>query len=252
MLPGISSLSGAIRGIPSGGGSDGYFVGAAVGRIIGTLGDVNITSLSGGFDSEPRSGDLLVVVISQSHNLATSPNFTCTAVGLTFTQTAAIGTDSTADIDTEVYYCQLNAAPPPVISTTTSSGSNYSVVVYVIRGHNKTNILDAATTEAAATSTTGANPPSITTATANSFVLAIGSYSPAGSTPGYCTFTGFPANYTAGQFAISGVDADLEEGIALAYRIIPTPATENPGEFLFSGGASGSVYSGITMAIRTV
>ncbi len=248
----LNQLSGfGARPIPRGGGADGYFAGASVARVYGTSGSVSLTSLTGGFDTEARAGDLVVVAMTTSHN-GVAPSYTCTATGLTFTKVADTTIDSTVDIDTEVYYCQLTATPPPSITVATNGTYPFSAVAYVIRGHNTSTPLDAATTSTSAAGTTGANPPSITTVTANALVLAIGCFSPAPSDVGLAVFVSYPSGYTEGQFAISGIDVDIEEGMAFAYRIVPAPAVENPGIFVFSGGATGSVFSGITMAIRTV
>jgi hypothetical protein len=138
------------------------FVGGYVTRITGSKGEysVPLTLLTGGLSSSPSAGDI-VIFLYVAYSSAPDPD----QGGLSYTEVVDVNFGSAK---VNVYYKVLTSAE---ITIDWDLGVNYSDLVgavYVWRGVDQSTPLDASTVL-----TTGVNPPSITTVTNNSIVIAL-------------------------------------------------------------------------------
>lgn len=196
----------------------------------------SLTTLSGGLASSPSVGDIVIACITIAND--TNRNLQCTTAG--YTEVADLYGSSTNTLDSQlgVYYKVLTAADTSVafdlgISTTSRCA------IHVWRGVNTTP-LDATTTTAV-NGNGVADPPSITTTTANSVVIAIGAVPDTNAGPGA------PSGMVNG-FSISSFGS---YGIGIASVLVPSPSAYNPAIFLNGNSDSGLSALAVTMALRS-
>lgn len=159
----------------------------------------------------------------------------------TYTELADVfGSDSNS-INAAVYRKVQGATPDSTVTVreNTSSITGWmSVVALVLRGVDTTTPEDATTTTASGGNTGRADPPSITTVTANAWVLAFGASSQQLADP-----TTAPTGY-------GNVVGIGHPGIIVSTKEIATAGAENPGiytDFTTSGLQS---WAAATVAVR--
>ena len=165
------------------------YVGGTSGSGTGATYDVSLSgTLTGGSDSSPIEGDLIVVWTAFSQN-TTSQAPTCSGdtFGAYNTAGAAIHANDTFDIEARMFYAVAGSTPDTTLTIGRRSNAAYggAAVVQVWRGVDSTTPLDATGTPASGTNSSRANPPSVTPSTSGAIVVygGAGSQGTSGVTP---------------------------------------------------------------------
>lgn len=149
-----------------------------VGRAIESSGgnaaySVGLTTLFGGVDSRPRSGDIIVVVTGFSG----SGNFNPGVVTSGYTELCDIAGDDTYDANLSVSYKISNGTETSLtVYSHDDTVDDYGgvAVVQVWRGVHQTTPIDVTTVTATGANTGRPNVPSITPVTAGAVILGCG------------------------------------------------------------------------------
>lgn len=163
-----------------------------VGNVTNTFANsglsLSLTGLTGGSDSAPIAGDIVVIISGAPETADT--NVSITTSGYTNQELYA---NDTRDANGVFAYKIMGATPDTTVAipATTASTARGSVVARVYRGVDQTTPLDVAVTTATGANGDRANSPSITPVTAGAKILALGFATNPASTSG--TATG-PAN----------------------------------------------------------
>lgn len=234
MLPGLISGNGA--GNPITGPIS--FVGSAT---LAGSGSLSLTSLTGGSGTQPIEGDLVICAIgamdapgsNQAMSISTPSGYT---------EVADLFADSSLyDTNLGVYY-KLQGSTPDTSITIPNYGTTRAIA-YVLRGVHQTTPIDATTTTATGPSGGALNPPSITTATANSWVIAIGCAS-------FGTSATAPSGYS--NLANTPTGAPNPPLILIARKLVAAAGAEDPASFgIGYTPPSNEAWCAATMAIRT-
>lgn len=135
---------------------------------------IDLTSLSGGSDTQPREGDLVVLLAGCSTYL----DQTFTYPG-TWTKETELYSNGTYDCNLAIGYKIMTSSPDTSVAVTLSTFGNNSracaLLAYVLRNVNQSTPIDVTTTTSTGSGNT--NPPSITPSTAGSWILACGGQS---------------------------------------------------------------------------
>lgn len=219
------------------------FVGGAGSQLTASTGpSYSLTSLTGGTDSAPSIGDLVIAVIQI--NDTTDRDITCTTSG--YTEVADLRANNTSgsgdDCQLAVYYKVLAAADTTVAFSFGGASLTSRFVVHVWRNQNSTP-LDATTTTATTTTYTSLDAPSITTVTNNAVVIAIGAVA-----DGDSNLTGISVPSGMSNFFSTGGSANR---LGMASILRTTAGAYDPPAFGVTGspGADASTCSA-TMALR--
>lgn len=153
---------------------------------------------------------------------------------------AGAATETGSSCDSTSAYKRMGATPDMSVSGLTSDSTCGHLAV-VFRCVDTTTALDATT--ATAQSTTGdPNPPSITTVTANAFVVAFGALD-----DDVTTVSAPPSGYMIIQFGVSNQVqiGSAESGVTLmaAYIDAGAAGAEDPGAFTTAGDDNWSAHS---------
>lgn len=229
MLPGIASIIGG-----TGANDSIVFVGGAI--SIASSATVALNSgLTGGIASSAQSGDFVIGIIAEDDD--TDLTMDITDGGSSYD---ILGTElyvgSTYDINLRAAYKRISADTETTFS---SSGNINNAIkgVLVFRGVDAVTPIDVTTTTATGTSG-AANPPSITPASQNCFIVAIGA--------GGQVFESLPV-YTASE--LSDFFTAKNDG-ALGFGYIPSWPGGACDPAAFAGGST-AAWAAITVAIRS-
>lgn len=205
------------------------FVGAVATDASGSL---SLTSLTGGIASAPAQDDVVIVAVAGSD----SSDIDIAISG--YTEAADLYANSFA-IDTNLGVFLKVMGGTPDTSVTIPSMVSPAAVAYVLRGVDTTTPQDVAATTATKTSSGIPDPPSITTATDDAWVLAISATMAAGT---YVAPSGY--SNTAKE------ERD-QMNVMVASKLVATAGSENPA--VWSGIGSDSFFftcASVTMALR--
>lgn len=219
------------------------FVGGNTGVSVGNTDvSVDLTALTGGSDSSPSNGDLIIF----AYNIADADNadldLACNTVG--FTEVADLFGNGTQDANLGVYW-KIHDGDTAVVGEGSLGGTDTSVqgVVMVFRGVDQGTPLDVTTTTATGTTGGNPNPPSIDWVTTGAWTVIVGSNAHAANVNG--TFTA-PTNYTT-NFKTVGNQDTADGIIGMGYRTNPADP-EDPGAMTSSATATG--WCAATLALR--
>ena len=188
----------------------GGVAGGRAGNTVTTTQSINGT-LTGGSNSSPSAGDIVVIWCSSGADTSAAPNQTVSGntsgTYNTETQQSQLGT-------TYDSYAQLNwmvqGSTPDTTITIPSSGSIRNAqrwAIHVFRGVNQTTPWDVTSTTASGTASGRPNPPSITPSTAGAWILWLG-HSSAATGTAYTAPTGFSTNWLGNTTADTADDMD--------------------------------------------
>lgn len=218
------------------------YVGGQVGGRAGSTSTSNVTfALTGGTNSTPQAGDLVIIgctVASQARTPA------CAISGYT-AQTQINANGTTYDTSLNMSHKFMGGTPDTTF-TLPSTGNNADAqhwTVQVWRGVDPTTPLDVTPVSASGTATGRPNPGSITPTTSGAFVGIIG----AGAAATGAAYTA-PTNYTTGF--LTGSTADTNDAmIGSGYRSW-TSGAEDPAAY--TGGTANAVdsWAAFTYALR--
>jgi hypothetical protein len=218
------------------------YVGGQVGGRAGNTGTSNVTfALTGGSNSTPQAGDLVIIgctVASQGRTPA------CAISGYT-AQTQINANGTTYDTSLNLSYKFMSGTPDTTF-TLPSTGNiqdaqRYTVQVW--RGVDTGTPLDVSAVSGSGTATGRPNPGSITPTTTGAVVGIVG----AGAAGTGASYTG-PANYTTNF--LTGTTSDTNDAmIGAGYRSWTSGAEDPAG---FTGGTTNAAdsWAAFTYALR--
>lgn len=151
-----------------------YVGGASANTANQTEFTVSLTSLTGGVDTRPRSGDIIIVL----NAFSASANQLCGVTTAGYTELCDIAGDDIYDANLSVSYKISNGAETSVAVTgANEAADDYGSVgiVHVWRNVNQTTPIDVTTVTATAANTGRPDVPSITPVTAGAVILGCGS-----------------------------------------------------------------------------
>jgi len=147
----------------------GYAVGANIG---GAVGDVALTSLTGGIGGGVQTGDLVIATVAIGSG---STNYTMSLSTAGYTTLFDLYQSDTRSTNLGVFYKVMGETPDTSVATTMSIGATEGIYLdaHVYRGVRTVTPIGASAS-AVNNNTVLANPPAITTTVAGSKVFAIG------------------------------------------------------------------------------
>lgn len=202
----------------------------------------SINGLTGGVASAPAQGDIVIVAFTIAADQQKSIIF-----NNGFTQLDGLYSNGTThDTNLRVAYKVMGSTPDTSVSITTDmyADFSYSWAVHVWRGIDTSSPLDVAVATDMSTGSSRANPPSITTITDNSVVVAIG----AGASPNTTA-----VNYTSSDlsnFRTSAVQDNNSTVIGMGSAVVSTAGVFDPSVFGDSTSNSVCSWAAVTLAIR--
>jgi hypothetical protein len=214
----------------------------------------SIDLLEGGLGSAPVAGDLVLACIGC--NDSTDFNIQVTTAGYTkLVDLSQIGSGETGRSNLAVFYKVLTTPE-------TSVGFDFGVfpgrtrfAVHVWRGANAASPIDTATQSYTAAGTAVANAPSITTASKNCVVIAVGSGAASSAASGYTSIEMSQPADMKNFFGTSGSKASISgniTSIAIASIVRSPIGSYDPP--VFGGGGSSIAnesYCAATIALRS-
>lgn len=218
------------------------FVGSVLQATSSNSTTLSLTSLTGGIDTSPKAGDIVIGV--RGFKSGTDQAIDCTTSG--YTELAELYANSGDDAQMGVYYKVLSSAETDVTFTNATATTGF-VGAYVWRGINQSNPLDATPTTAA-TSTAIINSPSITTVTNNSVVVSIGTC--VGSLVNPLTALTAPSGMTNFTTIRTGAGTNNDICGGLASYLQTTAGSYDPPAFGGGNSSTNATFCAITIALR--
>lgn len=221
-----------------------YVGGQTAGRA-GAASTTNVTyALTGGSNSTPQAGDLVVITMvvgSQARNPAQA-----VTAPATFTSLGQLNPNTqTYDTSMNVSYKFMGGTPDTTF-TAPSTGNVADAqrwTVQVFRGVDPTTPLDVAAVAASAVGTSRCNPGSITPTTTGAWVVICGG----GAAATGAAYTA-PANYTTNF--LTGFTADTNDALVGSGYRAWTSGAEDPAVYTGGSTATTSSWAAYTIALR--
>lgn len=222
-----------------------YVGGQAAGRTNPATALLVTFALTGGIDTVPRGGDL-VIVTAVTGSAAGNPAMAVT----TPTGYTALGqlnqSAATADTSMNVSYKIMGGTPDADVTipgtTNNAWGEAYSIQVF--RGVHQSTQMDVTAVSAGTTGTGRPNPGAITPVTIGAWVIICGGGA-AGTGANYVA----PANYTTNFLTANGADT-TDAMVGSGYFSGWISGAEDPG--VYTGGTTGATdsWTAYTLALR--
>jgi hypothetical protein len=188
-------------------------------------------SLTGGSNSTPSAGDIVIVCCVTGSVDGNPAMAVTTPTG--YTALGQLNQNSTGDTSLNVSYKVLFTAETTVtIPGTTNNAWAEAYSIQVFRGVDHTTPLDVTSVSAGGTGTGRPDPASITPVTAGAWPVICGGGA-AGTGANYVA----PANYTTNFVTSSGADT-TDAMVGSGYRSDWTSGAENPAAY--TGGTTGA------------
>jgi hypothetical protein len=199
---------------------------------------VSLTDLTGGTGAAPAANDLIVIAVTVA---------ACTQVSQAVTGYTEIAkmyvANGAGDAGTNLFvgYKVMGSTPDTTVTIPSTGVTNYGQTVAIQVWRNAA-LVGTAATDTDANSVL-ANPPAITTTTANNQLLVIGA---GGHLTGLQTYG---AAYLS-NFITIGINNSFDSTIGFGSIIQTTAGTYNPAAFTFSGtSATTHSYAAVTVAL---
>lgn len=228
-----------------------YVGGATASSAGNTDVSVSLTALTGGSDSAPSAGDLVIFAYNIADADNADLNMACNTTGFDTNEVADLFGNGTQDANLGVYWKFMTATPDTaVVGEGSLGGTDTAIqgVAMVFRG--VATVAQGGPFDTTATTdqgTTGGlpDPPSINTSGAAGIcTVIVGSNAHAAGSGG--AFTA-PANYTTDFLTIGNVDDTADGIIGMGYNLSPSDP-EDPGAFADNVAATG--WCAVTMALK--
>jgi len=201
---------------------------------------VSLTSLTGGTDTAPQSGDFVLIAVELSGT--TDKSYRISG----YDQIVDLRADDTYDSNLQVGRKFMGGTPDTSATITGGTGSTadaYALAIQVWRNVNTTTPLDVTSTTATQTNTGIPNPPAITPVTAGAQIIVA-----AGTAHNGGTDT-FGAAYLS-NFLTAGANDDVDATIGMG-NILWTGGEYDPAAWTFSqSDATTFSTNSVTMALR--
>ncbi len=223
-----------------------YVGGQAGGRVGATTSTVVNFSFTGGSDSTPQPGDLVVVAITVG---VVDSNPTQAPITEDYTSLTQLNNVSGAyDIVLHVAYKRMGAVPDTSV-TLRSTGSALNAQHWTIqcfRDVSSASPMDVTPVSATGTGTARADPPSITPITDGAWVVICGGgAAPGGRLANYVAPTNFSTNFLTG-FATDSYCAISGSGYWDGW----TSGAVNPDQYTGGSNVSDESWAAYTIALR--
>lgn len=214
---------------------------------IALRGSASNTGLNGAnltvtFPGGVVQGDVVIAAYAESGNF--EPDHDMSVVEGGYLKVADLFADDVLEVSLGVFIKVVSGTPDASVTFVGHAFTDASVagVVFVLSGVNGASPQDVAATTATGINSGDADPPAITTVTANSWVVAIGANT---------DFNGpaAPSGYSDSLLA-SGPFDSIPVQILIARKAIGTPTTEDPGVMAITGDDANDAWAAVTMAMR--
>lgn len=224
------------------------FVGYAT--VEGTSATLNLptTGLTGGIDTQARTGDLLIVASGWTSTTDGNPGVLDATY--TWTEVADLWANDAADAHLSVAYAHASSSPPATLSVSGNGyvGNGGGAVLYVLRGHDSGTPMDVAATSAAVINGNIVTPVAITPTTSGAVLVAIG-------LGGLVTANGITISDLSLGFAGKAifqttVGTTRNSAFGVCHKLWRNVGAETPGVWTFSGTNVNHSYCTVTLAIR--
>jgi hypothetical protein len=218
------------------------FVGGISGSTNASTGySVSLESLSGGVDSSPQTGDVVIVSIGVGSYTSGTPSISTSG----YTQIATVnGTDDyVASLAT--YYKVMGETPDASISINGTGNPDTSslCVIQVWRDVDISSPLDVSTTTASGGNTGVINPPSITPATIGSVILVSGVFGSGNA----AIISSVSSGYSNSVIVSRNTSTDGSLGMGSK---VWSSGVEDPGVYTISGDSTSNSWAAATMVLR--
>ena len=173
-------------------------------------------TLTGGSDTSPSTGDIVVVFSGFAAAAQSAPTVTGNTSGAYVGAGAAAWANDTWDANFRAFYQIMGATPDITLTVARTSSAAYggATVVQVWRGVDTTTPLDATGTPASGTNSGRFNPPSITPTTAGAILI----YGGAGSQPTATGVVPTDTNTSTYHVAAKGDGTTADIGVAMGAK----------------------------------
>lgn len=222
------------------------YVGGVAGSRAGSTSTTSqsLTSLTGGSDSAPQEGDLVVVTVGVGSQ---GRNPSCAISGWSTVGTQLSITVDTYDTSLQVSYKFMTSSPDTSV-TIPSSGNiadGQAWAIHVFRGVDPTTPLDVAVVTATGNNTARFDAGPITPTTAGAWVLICGAGAASSNTTAYTA----PSGYTTNWRQANGADTN-DCQVGAGYYTGWTSGEHNPG--VVGGGSTNTAnsWAAFTLALR--
>ena len=215
--------------------------GTATGNALDT-GDITITMPGGTVQND-------VVYAASSHGGSSVTNWDFTMGTAGYTELADLLDTSDSIVTNFGLFRKVQGSTPDsnaVLQTSQSSTSvGYSGILVVLSGVDTTTPEDATNTSATGGNTAVVDCPSITTVTANAWVLAFGGAGNGGT----IASAGLPSGYSNLIDSRETTESFNAQTVS-ATKLVSSPGAENPGPFTGMSTNTASSWAGATVAAR--
>lgn len=165
----------ALAARPGGGGAGISYVGGQTSGRTGAASTTNVTfALTGGSDSTPQDGDLVLIACACGTTGVTTPGPAQAISG--YTALGQVFSDGTTEISLNVSYKRMTSTPDTqfTVPSTGATGRGQAWTVQVFRGVDPAADLTTLFNTSSSTTATMPNPPSMTPTEAGSWVAICG------------------------------------------------------------------------------
>lgn len=204
--------------------------------------DIDLTSLSGGIDTQPREGD---VVIVSNGAVSALPGLDLNVNTAGFTRLKLVFQDESDDANIATSWKRMTSTPDTSINVDGNlSNKAGTTTVQVWRGVDATNPIDVTTTTSKGADTCNGSPAAITPVTQGAVVIIsweIGSASTK-------TVSTWPANYE--NLIERSYDSGTASTSAMASKFWSGSGAETPGAWTMSSTAVTQGFVSTTIALR--
>lgn len=221
------------------------YVGGTTAQITGstsTTTSISLTALTGGMDTQPREGDVVIVYYGTGSTVDR-------AIGVTtagYTEIVELYSNDNLDTNLSVSYKAMSSTPDTsvVVSGTGNNADSGSVVIKVFRNVDLGNILDVTSTTATGIDSVLCNPPAITPVTVGAVIVSGGS---GAHTQGVQTFSSSDlVNFSS----VGGPDNTTDSTTGMGFYNWISGAVD-PAAFTFSTTNSVNFsWAAVTLALR--
>jgi hypothetical protein len=203
---------------------------------------ISLTDLTGGIDTAPSSGDLVVIAYARYHTADIALGVDTSG----YVERAELYSNDSNDTNLSVSDKVMGGTPDTsvTVSAPTSSTDDNSVTIHVFRGVDTTTPMDVTATTATGGNSLLANPPAITPDTSGAWVYAAG----AGANNGI-SGASFSSSDLTGFIS---ANSDFSKGMTLGAGYYEwSSGSFDPAAFTFSGSDNVShSWAAVTLALR--
>lgn len=234
---------GAGLGAGEEGGDPPVYVGGRTHAFGGTTGTTSISlsgTLTGGLDTSPAEGDIVIVAVG----IGSSGNVDVTLSTADYIEVADLYGNDSNDANLGVYYKIMGPTPDTevVIGSTGDAQNGCAVGIHVWRGVNQTTPMDVTAVPATGINTNRANPPAITPVTSGAVVVSMGS--------GCATNAAVYTSSDLDNFRTAAVNDTFDAVVGIGSIEWGGSGEVDPAQFGGGDGSTTMAWCAVTLALR--